>query len=81
MQNESGLTKKEAEKCLAKSGQNEIKDISTSSPARILVRQVKSNFIVYLLVCAMAVSFFVGKAVTAYTILAIILMVVFLGFF
>ena len=77
---ERGLTKKEAEKRLENYGLNEIKDISKTTPLKILLRQIKSNFFVYLLAIAMFISFFVGKSVTAYTILVIIFMVIFTGF-
>ena len=75
-----GLTKKEAENKLKKYGLNEIKDTSKTTPLKILFRQIKSNFIIYLLVGAMLLSFFIGKPITAYTILVIILMVIFTGF-
>jgi len=77
---EKGLTKKEAEKRLEQYGLNEIKDISKVTPLKILLRQIKSNFIIYLLVVAVLISFFVGKSVTAYTILAVIAMVIGVGF-
>jgi len=77
---EKGLTKKEAEKRLKQYGLNEIKDISKNTPLKILLRQIKSNFIVYLLFAAMLISFFVGKSVTAYTIFAVIFMVIIVGF-
>ncbi|MDO8740042.1 MAG: cation-transporting P-type ATPase [Candidatus Woesearchaeota archaeon] len=75
-----GLTKKEAEKRLEKYGVNELRNISKTTPLKILLRQIKSNFMVYLLTVAMLISFFVGKSVIAYTILVIILMVIFTGF-
>src|SRR3989344_6216845 len=77
---DKSLTKKEAEKRLGKYGLNEIRDISKTTPLKILLRQIKSNFIVYLLAVAMFISFFIGKSVTAYTILAIIFMVISVGF-
>ena len=80
MAKEKGLTEKEAKKLLERYGPNEIKDISKTTPLKILYRQVKSNFIIYLLVFAVIISFFVGKNVTAYTILAVIFMVIFAGF-
>jgi len=80
MLEEKGLTKKEAEKRLEQYGLNEIKDISKVTPLKILLRQIKSNFIIYLLVVAVLISFFVGKSVTAYTILAVIAMVIGVGF-
>jgi len=75
-----GLTKKEAEKRLAQYGLNEIKDLSKVTPLKILLRQIKSNFVIYLLFVAMLISFFVGKSITAYTILVIIITIMSLGF-
>ncbi|MBI2112677.1 cation-transporting P-type ATPase [Candidatus Woesearchaeota archaeon] len=77
---ERGLTKKEAENRLKKYGLNEIKDTSTTTPLKILFRQIRSNFIIYLLAGAMLLSFFIGKSATAYTLLGIIFMVIFVGF-
>jgi len=76
-----GLTEKEAKKRLQTCGFNEIKEIFHVSPLKILLRQIKNNFVVYLLFAAMLISFFVGKSVTAYTILAVIILVVTVGFF
>lgn len=81
MENFSGLSKKEVEKNLKKFGTNELKEINKSSLLKILLRQIKNNFIIYLLLFAMFLSFFVGKSVTAYVILVIIFIVVFTGFF
>jgi len=76
-----GLTKKEAEKRLKEYGFNELKEILHISPLKILLRQIKNNFVVYLLLAAMLISFFVGKSITAYTILAVIIIVISAGFF
>jgi Ca2+-transporting ATPase len=76
-----GLTEKEAKKKLEQYGFNEIRDIGKTSPFKILLRQIKNNFIVYLLFFAMIVSFFVGESITAYVILAVIIVVVATGFF
>ena len=76
-----GLTEKEAKKRLNVYGFNELKELFHVSPLRILLRQVKKNFIVYLLFATMIISFFVGKSVTAYTILVVIVVVVSVGFF
>ena len=75
-----GLTDKESKKRLETYGTNEIKDNLVISPIRILFRQVKKNFIVYLLFIAMILSFFVGKSITAYAILGVIILVIFTGF-
>ncbi|MBI2103142.1 cation-transporting P-type ATPase [Candidatus Woesearchaeota archaeon] len=75
-----GLSESEAKKRLIQYGPNEIRDISKTTVAKILLRQIRNNFIVYLLLGAMAISFFVGKTITAYTILCVVLMVVGVGF-
>ncbi len=74
------ISEKEAEKRLEKYGPNEIKDLGKTSWEKVLFRQIKSNFIVYILLFAMIVSFFVGKDITAYTILGVIVAVVLTGF-
>ncbi|MDP3881385.1 MAG: cation-transporting P-type ATPase [Nanoarchaeota archaeon] len=80
MKEERGLTTKEVERRLHQYGLNEIKDISKTTPLKILMRQIRSNFLIYLLVIAASISFFVGKTVTACTILAVIVMVIIVGF-
>ena len=81
MDYKKGLTKKEAEKKIKDFGYNEIEDIGKISSFKILLRQIKNNFVIYLLLVGMIISFFVGKLVTAYTILAVIIIVIFTGFF
>lgn len=76
-----GLTSKEAEKKLNLVGFNEIEETNKISLFKILIRQIKNNFIVYLLLVAMIISFLVGKDITSYTLLAIIFLVIFTGFF
>jgi P-type Ca2+ transporter type 2C len=75
-----GLSKKEAGELLEKFGYNEISDTGKKSVFNILLRQIRNNFIVYLLIIAMAISFFVGKDITGYTILVVVLIVIFSGF-
>ena len=76
----TGLTTKDAKENLKRYGLNEIIEVNKVTWFDILLRQVKSNFMVYLLICATFLSFFVGKFETAYTILVVILLVVGLGF-
>src|SRR3989344_8372545 len=76
-----GLTEKEAKKRLDNSGFNELKEVLHVSLLKIFLRQIRNNFVIYLLFSAMIISFFVGKFVTAYTILAVIILVVSTGFF
>lgn len=75
-----GLTQTEAQKKLLKYGYNELVDNSKTSPLKILLRQIKSNFVIYMLVAAVIISLFVGKETTAYAISAVILLVIGVGF-
>jgi P-type Ca2+ transporter type 2C len=75
-----GLTSEEAKSHLKKYGLNEIVEVNKVSPFKIILRQIKKNHIIYLLTTAGIVSFFVGKNITAYTILAVVLLVIFVGF-
>ncbi|HOZ56102.1 MAG TPA: cation-transporting P-type ATPase [bacterium] len=77
----TGLTKKQAKELLDSYGYNELKESGKKTVFNILWRQIQSNFIVYLLLAAMIISFIVGKDITAYTILAVITIVIFSGFF
>ncbi len=76
----TGITDTEAVERLKEYGSNEIRDLHRISFLTILFRQVKKNFIIYLLIVATLISFFVGKPVTGYTISAVIFMVVVVGF-
>jgi P-type Ca2+ transporter type 2C len=80
MYKKRGLTSREAEKKLKKNGLNEIKDVSKRSNLKILFRQIKSNFVLYFLMVAVILSFIVGKNITAYTIIFIILLIIVTGF-
>jgi P-type Ca2+ transporter type 2C len=75
-----GLKQEEAEKILKRVGPNELKEINKISPLKIILNQIKKNSIIYLLVFAMILSFLVKKNLTAYTILLVIFVVVFVGF-
>lgn len=75
-----GLSNEEALKRLKQYGPNEITDISKSSPFKILLRQVKKNFVFYLLLAAAIISFIVDKPVTGYAIVGVIFLVIFTGF-
>ena len=76
-----GLSSREATDLLRVHGSNEIKDVGRVAPLMILFRQIRGNVVLYLLVVAMLLSFFVEKPITAYALLAIILLVVVIGFF
>jgi len=75
------LSEKEAREKLAECGFNEIKEMAHVSPLHILVRQVRKNIVVYLLLFSIIISFFVGKIVTAFTIVGVLIVVIFVGFF
>ena len=81
MINKRGLTSKEATEKLSDYGYNEITELLHISPFKILLRQIKKNFVVYLLLVAVLLSFIVGKTITAYTILGVIVIVITVGFF
>jgi len=75
-----GLSSGEADSRLARFGLNEIKDVGKVSWFSILLRQIQNNFVIYLLVVAMILSFYVEKSITGYTLLGIIILVISLGF-
>ncbi len=75
-----GLTSIEAKNRLQLFGSNEIKDVNKKTWYEILFRQIKSNFVVYLLFIATILSFFVGKTVTGYTLIGVIFLIIIVGF-
>ncbi len=78
--NERGLTQKEAKRKLGEFGFNELRETRLASPFKIFLRQIKGNFMIYFLFAAMILSFLVGKALTGYTILGDIVLVIVVGF-
>jgi len=76
----SGLTPKQAEERLKEYGPNELKESNKFSAFKILLRQIKKNMLIYLLFAAALMSFFVGKSITGYAILGVIVVVVVAGF-
>ncbi len=77
---EKGLTQKEAEKRLEEHGENRIETEEQVSPFEILLSNIH-NVIVYLLLLASAVSFFMGETIEAIAILVAVLIAVVSGFF
>ncbi len=75
-----GLSSIEAKNLFTKFGPNEIKDTSKMNALTILFRQIKSNFVIYLLIVALIISLFVGKIVTAYVLFGVIIVVIATGF-
>ncbi|RLJ00831.1 MAG: cation transporter [Candidatus Aenigmatarchaeota archaeon] len=78
--NPTGLTQKDAEEKLKSYGYNEITELNKVSALKILLRQIKKNFMIYLLFAAAVMSLFVGKLTTGYTIFGIIILLVVIGF-
>jgi Ca2+-transporting ATPase len=78
--NYTGLSEKQVLIKRKKYGFNEIVDQNKVTPFQILFRQVKNNFVIYLLFGAVLISYFVGKEFTAYTLMGVIVMVVVIGF-
>ncbi|MFT4311921.1 MAG: cation-translocating P-type ATPase [Candidatus Woesearchaeota archaeon] len=77
----NGLTQKKARELLHQFGENRIDEKGKNSALKIFFRQIKSNFLIYILTFAAILSFFVGKEITAYTIVGVIVVVVVVGFF
>ncbi len=75
-----GLTNEEAHKRLNEFGLNEIREVHKTSILQILLRQIKTNFVIYLLTITAAISFFTGEKITPYVIATVIFIVLFTGF-
>jgi len=75
-----GLSQTTAEERIKKYGLNEIETGRKVTILELLWRQVKSNFIIFLLASAFLLSLSVGKYTTAITILIVILIVILVGF-
>lgn len=80
MQPLNGLTHEQAQQKLKEFGYNEIQEINKISPFKILLRQVKKNFVVYLLTATAITSFFLDKGLTGYVIMMVIALVIATGF-
>lgn len=78
---ENGLSSKEAEEKLRTFGFNEIRDINKKSIFSIFLDQIKNNFIIYLLLIAMILSFVFEESITGYVVFVVILVVILTGFF
>lgn len=76
----AGLTQAQAQSQLANYGLNQIKESNKTSPLKILLRQIKGNFVIYLLAVSSIISFAVGKIETTYALVAVVIVVVVFGF-
>ena len=77
---EHGLTKEEADKRIEKYGKNIIEDNSGISKIKIMLQQFNS-IIIYVLIAATILSYFIGNLVDAAIIAIVILVNVLIGFF
>lgn len=75
-----GLTTKEAEKRMKSFGLNELEHKSKASPVKIFLSQF-NDFMVWVLIGATIISGFMGDTADAITILIIVIVNAFLGFF
>jgi len=73
----NGLAEAEAKKRLKKYGFNELKEKRKITPLKVLLRQF-TNFIIYVLLAAAIISFFIGELLSFWTIIFIICFVIFL---
>ena len=76
---ENGLTSSEAAARLKIYGENILEEKEKISPLRILIDQFNSP-VVWILLAALAISFFIGEKVDAIVILAILIINAILGF-
>lgn len=75
-----GITSHHAAELLQKFGPNELKNAKNNSALNILLHQIKTNYVIYLLLAAFIISIIVGKAATAYTVAAVTIIVIVVGF-
>lgn len=75
-----GLTSEEAHKKLQEFGRNELRETEKKSVLSILGRQIKKNFIIYLLALSAFAAFLLEEHVTTFVIFAVIVVVILTGF-
>lgn len=67
-----GLSKHDVIERQKQHGKNIIEKKSKKSPVKLLLGQLKSNYLIYLLLVASILSFLLGKNITAWTILFVV---------
>ena len=77
---EKGLTEQEADKRLKKYGKNNIREFKQKSRLKLLLAQFNS-FLIYILILAALISFFIGHLLDGIVILIIVLLNGGIGFF
>lgn len=71
-----GLTTAQAKEKLKQYGLNKLNEKNGTSPIKILLNQLRKNYLIYLFVFTAALSFFVGKGSTAWVIIFIVISIV-----
>jgi len=74
-----GISEKDAVKRLEQFGFNELKETAGVTPLKVFLRQF-SNFIVYVLIAAALISFFIGETLNFVVISVILIFIILLGF-
>ena len=74
-----GLLQSEAEKRIKEFGYNELEEKKKITPLKVFLRQF-TNFIVFVLIIASLISFFIGEIINFWVIISIIGFVIILGF-
>ena len=77
---ENGISESEAQSRLQASGYNELKEKKKISPLTLFIEQFK-NFLVFILIAAAVISYFIGNLVDTILITAIIILNALFGFF
>jgi Ca2+-transporting ATPase len=76
----TGITRQHAEELMKIYGLNELKNTKDNSALNILLHQIKTNYVIYLLLASFIIALTVGKLATAYTIVGVIIIVITVGF-
>ncbi|MGV8141439.1 MAG: cation-translocating P-type ATPase [Candidatus Woesearchaeota archaeon] len=76
----TGISRHHAEELLQTYGPNELKNIKKISALSILLHQIKTNHVIYLLLASFIIALTVGKTTTAFTIIIVIFIVITVGF-
>jgi P-type Ca2+ transporter type 2C len=75
-----GLSSSEAKLKLREYGLNKLEDRSPVLPGKIFLRQLKGNFLLYVLTAAAIISLMVDKHTTSYTIFGVVVIIIITSF-
>lgn len=76
MYEQKGLGEAEVDERRKNSGYNDIEDSSRVTPMQMILRTIKNNYVIYLLLVAATLSFFIGKSITGWVIIGTIIAVI-----